>query len=456
MRSREFINTLLIESRGLFGRSQGDIFVDDNGNEIKFDHIDMMPSDRPNDAYKDEKTMLKDLNQLTASADVEPVQVNMRNNRARAFAVATLKYDDGSEEKWIKWAIVVPSNLLGWWKNNEIPTTGPRWTLKTKTAVKARSGLTPQDLIKTDKQSFGSVPSIVDRVASNLPEAIKQGIGMIANGQLPAIFVGQKDNMEAIRDHLGEIIQPIALMSGLIKGDADKAANDVLGGSFAESKVVWPQSKNTGLIDSYFIGPSGRTLGISSKGNKGANASVQNIESGMKNATPEWLAKNKQAVSIIRTISQSSAKLAPIALGIKLRLISEEEGSELLSYVNTPTKKPRNLNPNLKALMAKVVVKDYKQIGYSAGFHMLTGLAKEVVEVINSTPGFSKACMDILNQSDIMQVYTEAKIVGQDVHITGFRSVYPPTYSGRVNLTSGKVYYTTGIKGKFTFDYKSS
>jgi hypothetical protein len=453
MRSEEFINTSLNESRGLFGRSQGDIFVDDNGNEIKFDHIDMMPSDRPNDAYQDEGTMLADIKKLTPNIDAQ--QVNQRISRARAFAIATLKYDDGSEEKWIKWANVVPSNLFGWWKNNEVPTTGPRWVLKTKTAAKARSGLTPQDLIKTDKQSFGSVPSIVDRVAANLPETIKQGIGMIANGQLPAIFVGQKDNMEAIRDHLGEIIQPIALMSGLIKGDADKAANDVLGGSFAESKVVWPQSKNTGLIDSYFIGPSGRTLGISSKGNKGANASVQNIENGMKNATPVWLTKNKQAVSIIRTIGQFSAKEAPIALGIKLRLISEEEGSELSSYVNIPSKKPRNLNPNLKDLMAKVAVKDYNQIGYSAGYHMLAGLAKQVCEVINSMPDFSKACMDILNQSDIMQIYTEAKIVGQDVHITGFRSVYPPTYSGSVNLTSGKVYYATGINGKFTFDYKS-
>lgn len=452
MRSREFIDTLLIESRGLFGRSQGDIFVDDNGNEIKFDHIDMMPSDRPNDAYKDEKTMLKDINKLTAGIDA--VGVNQRNPRARAFAVATLKHADGSEEKWIKWAIAVPSNLLGWWKNNEVPTVGSRWVLKTKTAQKARSGLTPQDLIKTDKQSFDTVPGIVDRIAPGLPDAIREGVGMIANGKLPAIFVGQKENMESIRDHLGEIIQPIALMSGLIKGDADKAANEVLGAPFANCKVVWPQSKNTGLIDSYFVGPTGRTLGISSKGNKGANASVQNIENGIAKATPQWLQLNAKVVSIIRTISQSSAKEGPAVLGLNLGLISEEEMTELMTYVNSPSKKPRNLSPYLQRFMRKIVA-DKSKMGYSTGYHILAGLAKEVCDVINSNPKFSKACMDILNQSDIMQIYTEAKIVGEDVHITGFRSVYPPTYSGTVELTSGKVYYASGIKGKFTFDYKS-
>ena len=453
MRSREFINNLVTESRGLFGRSQGDVFVDDNGNEIKFDHIDMMPSDKPNAAYQDENQMLADLNKITAGID--PISVNQRNPRARAFAVATLKYADGSEEKWIKWFIKVPSSVLGSWANNEVPLNGPRWALKTKTAKKARSGLTPQDLIKTDKQSFDTVPGIVDRIAPGLPDAIREGVGMIANGKLPAIFVGQKENMESIRDHLGEIIQPIALMSGLIKGDADKAANEVLGAPFANCKVVWPQSKNTGLIDSYFVGPTGRTLGISSKGNKGANASVQNIENGIAKATPQWLQLNDKVVSIIRTISQSSAKQGPAVLGLKLGLISEEEMTELMTYVNSPSKKPSNLSPNLQRFMSKIGA-DKSKMGYSTGYHILAGLAKEVCDVINGNPKFSKACMDILNQSDIMQIYTEAKIVGEDVHITGFRSVYPPTYSGTVELTSGKVYYASGIKGKFTFDYKKS
>jgi len=455
MRAEEF----LIESRGLFGRSAGDVFVDDNGNEIKFDHIDMMPSDSPNDAYKDEKTMLKDLNKLTASAGVEPVQVNTRNERARAFAVATLKYSDGSEEKWIKWFIKVPQNLLsGAWANKEVPAEGPRWALKTKTAQKARSGLTPQDLIKTDQQAFDTVPGIVDRIAPGLSEELRQGVGMIASGKLPALFVGQAENMEAIRDHLGEIIQPIGLMSGVIKGDAEKAANDVLGAPYAKCKVIWPQSKNTGLIDSYFVGPNGKTMGVSSKGDKGANASVQNIQKAIEEArekNPKLIEKNRKAISIIDTIGKANQKQGPMALGLKLRLISEEEMEELLTYVNVPSKKPRNLSPNLKRFMVNIVP-DKTKAGYSVGYHILSGLAKEVCEVVNRDASFSRACLDFLNQSAIIQVYTEAKSTGADVQITGFRSVYPPNFTGSVILTSSKTYYATGIKGRLTFDYKKS
>jgi hypothetical protein len=144
-----------------------------------------------------------------------------------------------------------------------------------------------------------------------------------------------------------------------------------------------------------------------------------------------------------------------MALGLKLGLISEEEMTELLTYVNVPSKKPRNLSPKLKRFMANVVP-DMSKKGYSIGYQMLAGLAKEVCNVVNVNPNFSKACLDFLNQSAIIQVYTDAKISGEDVQITGFRSLYPPNFSGSVVLTSGKSYYSTGVQGKFTFDYKKS
>jgi hypothetical protein len=453
MRANEF----LIESRGLFGRSTSDVVIDDNGNQMTFQSIDIFPSDKPGDAFKDEKTMLKAYNKVTKNVD--PLEVNNRNPRALAFAVATFVHSDGSKDFWVKWFIKVPSDLLkSAWKNDEVPLTGPRWAFNFKTAKKARSGLTPQDLIKTDKQAFDTVPSIVDRIAPGLSEEIRQGVGMVAKGKLPAVFVGQSENMEAIRDHLGEIIQPIGLMSGVIKGDAEKAANEVLGAPYAKCKVIWPQSKNTGLIDSYFVGPSGKTLGVSSKGDKGANASVQNIQKAIEEArekNPKLIEKNRKAITIIDTIAKADQKQGPLALGLKLGIISEEDMNEMLTYINVPGKKPRGLSPNLKYFMTRIQP-DMSKKGYSVGYHMLAGLAKEVCDAVNLNPSFSKACLDFLNQSAIIQVYTEAKSSGNDVQITGFRSVYPPNFTGSVILTSSKTYYATGIKGRLTFDYKKS
>ena len=128
---------------------------------------------------------------------------------------------------------------------------------------------------------------------------------------------------------------------------------------------------------------------------------------------------------------------------------------ELLTYVNVPSKKPRNLSPNLKRFMVNIVP-DKTKAGYSVGYHILAGLAKEVCEVVNRDASFSRACLDFLNQSAIIQVHTEAKSTGADVQITGFRSVYPPNFTGSVILTSSKTYYATGIKGRLTFDYKKS
>ena len=104
----------------------------------------------------------------------------------------------------------------------------------------------------------------------------------------------------------------------------------------------------------------------------------------------------------------------------------------------------------------KKIVPDTKNVGYSVGYHMLAGLAKEVCDVVNMKASFGKACLDFLNQSAIIQVYTEAKVAGNDVQITGFRSVYPPNFTGSVVLTCSKTYYASGVKGRFTFDYRKS
>jgi hypothetical protein len=446
MKALEFVT----ESRGLFGRRIGDTFVDDNGNEIKFQGIDIFPSDKANDAFADEKAMVKAYKKVVGMMDL--FSVNERNPRARAFAVATFNYPDGSHEYWVKWFIKVPTKLMGAWQNKEVPDDGPRWTLKTASAKKAKSGLTPQDLIKTDKQAFSSVPSIVEKIAANLPEEIKVGIGQVAQGKFPATFTGQKANFEAIRDHLGEIIQPIALMSDIIKGDAEKAAKEVLHAPYSKCKVIWPQSKNTGLIDSYFVAPTGETLGVSSKGGGGAAASVNNIWAAIEKAkvnSPELLKKHSWAVSVINIIQQGDSKQGPLALGFKLKLISEEELKEIDAYLRTPTKKVRKLSPNLRTLY-KSYEADINNPGYNVGYHLLSALVKQICEVINSTPKFSKACIDFLNQSSIIQIFTEAKVAQEDVQITGFRSVYPPNFQGQVLMTQ-KSYGASNIKGKLTF-----
>jgi hypothetical protein len=445
----------LPESRGIFGRKIGqDQFIDDNGVALTFQGVQMYPEDteqEPTPEYLDDL-----INYLQDEYETEIEWVNNRVAQSKYFALALLSDQDGEYHLWGRWYTKLPDNPVGTWDNKQVPG---RWQLNISSSKKTRSGLSPQDLIKTDKQSFSSVPSIVDRISAHLPEEIRHGISQIATGTLPAVFPNQKDNLTAIRDNLGEIIQPIALMAGMIKGDAEKAGQEVLGAAYSQCKVVWPQGKNHNLIDSYFIGPNGRSLGISSKGDRGANASVQNISKAIAEAQandPKLLRKHKAAIGIIELISNSSSKEGPIALAVKLGLLDSKLIDDVLQLVNQPRRRaPQNLHPDIAKFMDSYKA-DVDNANYNVGYHILSGIAKKCCEVVNSDGRFSKACVDFLNQSAIIQVYTDAKVVNNDVHITGFRSVYPANFSGSVLLTSAKNYSASELKGRFTFDYKKT
>jgi hypothetical protein len=74
---------------------------------------------------------------------------------------------------------------------------------------------------------------------------------------------------------------------------AEAARKDILGpkGSYAGSEINFPADKNNGLVDSYLLHPSGVEIGISSKGEKGASASVKNISDGVTTARNKGMTK---------------------------------------------------------------------------------------------------------------------------------------------------------------------
>jgi hypothetical protein len=452
MRAYDFID----ESRGLFGRRTGDQFASDDGEVLTFQSLQLYPEvdyDSSVRGYASEEEMLGEIQVIQDHYQTEIEWVNNPGYGTSAFAIAILLDQEQVPTLWGRFYKTVPTNPIGTWSNTQIP---PRWSLQTKTAQKARSGMSPQDLIQSDKEAFGKINDIVNKVSSKLNPDVNQGLSMLSSGTLPAIFTGQKASLEAIRDHLGEIIQPIALMNGIVGGDADKAAMEVLGAPFSECKVVWPQGKTHGLIDSYFVGPNGRTLGVSSKGDKGANASVQNISKAIEEARtkePSLIKKHAKIIELINVINERSAKEGPVALGYVLGLVDQYQANEIMELVNVPSKRPKMLSQASRELMS-TFNPDTNHPQYSVGLALLAALAKRVCDTMNSMPGFGTACLDFLNQAALIQVYTDAKAVGDDVHITGFRSVYPPNFSGSVVLTSGKTYYASGIKGKFTFDYR--
>ena len=445
MRAREFIS----ESKGIFGRKEGDAFVDDLGHPITFKNVDIYPSTKAGDMFPDQESMDDAISQVTNKTNIE--SINARNSSTRAFAVATFVHQDGKEEVILKYFNRVPSNLMGSWKNNEVPRG---WKLQTKTAQKARSGLSPQDLIKTDKP-FVDVESVIATVEKNgaAPEIV-EGLRMAAEGKMP-VFRGQAQNLEAIRDQLGEIIQPIAIVSGLIRGDIDKAGSTILQTPFANCRMTWPMSRTSELIDSSFYNPdNGASVGISSKGGKGAAASVGNLWASIKKADREknvaLLQENKTVVDVVKTLVENPAKEGPLVLALDRGLISQELANEVRALLKKPKISMDELSPEASE-MFRAFGSQPNAPGYNIALVLLSNIAKTAAADVNKDPAFSKGCLAFLNQASIVQIYTSAAARGEDAVITGFKSVYPPNYSGTAKLDAGKNYTSTQIKGKISF-----
>ena len=445
MRFREIIS----ESRGLFGRKQGDQFVNDNGVVASFDSIELYPSPTAGAAFEDPNQMLSLIAKIEKKFKTNIEWVNKQTPKTLAFAVAVLRDQEGTSILWGRWYASVPAGNTSW-KNNDVPTG---WKLNIKTAVKARSGFSPQDLIKTDNR-FNSASAIIATVEKNgAPPEIIEGLKMAAAGQMP-IFKNMKDSNEAIRDYLGEVIQPIALMSGLVKGDADKAMSEVLQAPYADCAVNWPQDRAHNLVDSIFTNTkTGATLGVSSKGNTGANASVGNIFHAIqkaKNTTPKLVKKYADVVKIVETLATTKAKEGPIILAKDLGLISDNLANEISGMLRVVTTDTSRLSREAKKIFAAYGSRP-ETTGFNVGFLLLTNVAKMLAEHINQDPQFSKGCLAFLNQASIIQVYTTTSVKGNDVVVTGFRSVFPPNYSGQVTVDAGKNYSSTMIKGRMSF-----
>ena len=70
---------------------------------------------------------------------------------------------------------------------------------------------------------------------------------------------------------------------------------------------------------------------------------------------------------------------------------------------------------------------------------------------MNETARFSNAAADILNNGALVQVYTKAKEGKESWILDEFTTVYPGNSIKGVYLSASKTYYSTGIKGNFTF-----
>jgi len=450
---RDIINFLAVlsESTGLAGRKPGDTFRNPEGDEIIFSDLKFFPESGGKFSPKELEQALDTIN---AEQDIK--WMNLKSGRTGGFAVAAFNTAEGPIYFGRYLESIKPSAT-----DNYIPNEVNGYRFAGKAAAKAQAGLSPQDLL-TKKDNLTS-KEIVKQLSTSLgtDNPLYLVAFKIASGEsLPIEFPAPEGiSFTAFRDYFCEILQPMALQNGQYTGNAGEAAEIFLDGDFGDTVISFDTTKTAGLSDSIMTNSDGKFVKISTKGGKGAQASAKNLIDSVNElkGTPagkKLLKKYKDEIELVEKISSAGQAGAPLMLGTKFNIITEKEADKIRDLKNhKPIKlskiKELKLGKNLEDLALKRETNDPENTNMY--YHLMAAVAHKAAIKVNDETDFSKAAADILNNGALVQVYTKAKQGAVNWSLDSFDTVYPGESIKGVFLSAGKTYYSTGIKGNFTF-----
>lgn len=444
---------LLIESTGLAGRKPGDIFKNDKGDQITFTGLQFVPS-------QGGKLEAKDLEKALLKLEKQGINVHWQNGKTAksgGYAIATFDTKDGELYYGYFKDSIKPNKT-----DNFIPNQVDGYRLASKSAVKMQSGLTPQDLLKQRLDNLNSkeiIKQLSDTLGATNP--LVMVAKQVASGaEFPIKFPAPKDvSFEGFRDYFCEILQPMALQAGSYTGNAGEAAEIFLDGSFAGTLISFDFSKNAGLSDSTLTNKAGKTVKVSSKGGKGAEASVKNLYEALreleKSPNGKKLAKkHEEAIGLINNIALKGQVGSPLYLGVEYDIIDDADAKQIMSLrdsgpIDLDKIDKLKISKNLKKLAKERKTKDTKNVNLF--YHLMASVAHAAAKEVNNDTKFSKAAADILNNGSLIQVYTKAKDAGKEWILQNFDTVYPGSSIKGIYLSASKNYSSTSIKGNYTF-----
>ena len=447
---------VLNESKGFFGRDAGDVFTHQDGREYKIVQVVAYP-DAQTQKFETPQARDEAIAAFEKEHGAKIEFVNQPRNNMLAFGVAQLDTEDGTHAFWGKYMQTVSHDLMGAWQNKQTP---PGWALQTKGAQKFAAGYDPQALIRTENE-FSGFDSIINTVVKNADDQVKdvfkEALQNLAQGSGDIVFPQMYNQQAAIRDYFGEIMQPVGLMGGVIKGQAEEARQILADGAeWRDCKVMWPMSMNAALCDSFMIAPNGQHIGISTKGGQGAAASAKNlydaIEKAQKDGSTDLLETAQYTIDIVSAIANNNQYYGPIAVGklVGAEGVNDTLYEEIQKYIKEGKSDLEGVSQQAQNILANFNVK-LETKGFNAGYALLSCASKTAAKIINAGEEFSKGALALLNQSSIIQIYTKIGKRGDDAVLGEFRAVYPPKFNGKVLIEGGKNYYSSRVGGKMAF-----
>ncbi len=464
---------LLEKSRGLLFRAKDDRFFkgkrDNPESVLLFDRAEYYPQQPGNyDTHEEMMAAYQDL-----ATQYQGMQaVNKPTSASKAFAVIVLTDEKTRRPVYFaRFYTTIKPDMSGTWSNGDMQAFG--YQLDKETSLKASYGLKPSDIFPGGGEKGVRFKDIYALLAAfkqaEAAQPFVPGFEMLYldKPQFP-VFEGADEFFTAIRDDLGEIIGPVALIQGLNCGTGAMAADrDLLDGTgYGGSSVSFPSGKTNGLVDSYIVTPAGVEIGISSKGEKGATASIKNVADGIKKVREEGSKEQQQLlktyakeVKLIERIGKEPTIDFPLNYAIEKGILSTTASDAIRELIQMGAKSVEQAGLDEETAVEISNLMGYKGAktqlpNYNVGYHALSAIADIVANYINSNPKFGQACLKFLNSSPIIQLHMKAsKQKDGDVAVLGFESKYPPNFRGTVALDPSKNYSATAAGGRMNFAY---
>jgi hypothetical protein len=455
---------LIVESTGLANRKPGDVFADSEGNEIRFVSVNFYPEN--GGKFETSEQTQQAINQVIQQLGQQPIETNWFRKQTRSFGIAQFQNEKGQPLTFIRYfdKALSPDPRGNYWDNQDGLVT---YRYKGKAAVKTQSQASPQDVLtQLDNLTAGD---IAQQVQAKFPNSTLSAVTqhLASGGELPFTFM-RPDEMDisAFQDYFCELLQPIALQTGQVEGEAQQAGETFLGNDgYTNTTINFSANKTEGLSDSIMIAPDGRSIKVSSKGGNGAAASAVNILNSYRELqeTPagrKLTKKLSNTVEILEIIAQNTMAEGPLLLAQKFDIIDANEadyvrslkGQQLIALGQFV--KNKKVPAKIREFAKNRNTKDPDNVNMY--FHVMASIAFEVADHVNNNTKFDKDASIILNNSALVQVYTKVSARGQQWTLQKFSSKWPGSLISAIALNPDKSYYSTGIKQKFTFTVNPS
>ena len=347
-----------------------------------------------------------------------------------------------------------------------------------KTAQRQTLQLKPKDVLAFDEwlNPQGVVRSVANRLKTrdDLDENMKQGLVQLVSNVAKGVsqpVPGMGEFETSLEVDYGEVPAPIALITGnFVSGDYKKAEEGLLEplkltwGDL--SNILYPKAGGEKIYDSYIQIDAKNKLKVSSKDKKGgAAASITGLIDEINNNPEKFQdvlvnANFKPLLEMLKVIANPQNRYwvrpnkginGPLILGVDtFKFIDDNDAKTIVGLMNSPNNRMHPENAYKKGVISSnlwniIKVKGAKldDPSYNLGFHLMACVAKNIANIVNENKNTDILFRAILERSNMVQVKTTVRKMGDGAAFTDFKVIYPPIFQGKMIMVADNNYMAT-------------